>query len=185
MLFTPPHPFYALLFRVRKQLRSSPREKKVPYLIISSHNEKHIVAALLYGRCRQCWVPFGKQGSALLRGEFWLKDGTWWWGTSGTFEPPCLAYAKTNHVNFDRSRWQSAWVCVCVCEINASSKPHFLFSFIFFQPDHLSVDCSIIIMKVMHSCTEQHALLYPWLLVVFAHSASHKNRPTLSTRCAF
>lgn len=37
------YPPLAHLFRVRKQPRSGLREEKVPYLIISSHKQKHIV----------------------------------------------------------------------------------------------------------------------------------------------
>lgn len=84
-------------------------------------------------------------------GSLWQESG-WWEGWSAEcsgwmkrlgggepqrrglviFEPAWLAYAKTNHTNFDR-RLRGLTVNVCVRQRHwAYSKPHFLISFFFF-----------------------------------------------------
>lgn len=106
-------------------------------------------------------------------GSLWQECG-WWEGWSSEcsgwikwlgggepqrrglviFEPPWLAYAKTNHINFDR-RLRELTVGMCVCKtktlgILQTTLPHF---FLFFQPDHLSVGYSITTTRD----TQQHA----------------------------
>lgn len=66
----------------------------------------------------------------------WLGGGEPQCGGLMIFEPPWLAYAKINHINFDR-RLRGLTECVCMCSVCerqrhwAYSRPHFLIYFLF------------------------------------------------------
>eukprot|EP00064_Thunnus_orientalis_P024237 superscaffoldBa00010116_g24518 len=67
--------------KLRKQPQSGPREEKVPYLIISSHNEKHTARGFYMAAAAGVGFPLARV--RLVRGligrAFWLIEATWWW----------------------------------------------------------------------------------------------------------
>ena len=108
----------ALLFRVRKQPQSGPREEKVPYLIISSHSEKHIVQGFYMAAAASVRFPLARVH--LVRGEFWLKEATWWWGTSAQgisdiWASPFGICQDKSHKLWSQALTVSMCVCKCVC----------------------------------------------------------------------
>lgn len=52
----------------------------MPYLIISSDNEKHIVQAFYMATAASVGFPLARVH--LVRGSLWLTEATGWWGTS-------------------------------------------------------------------------------------------------------
>ena len=150
LLHPPIHPF-----RVRKQPPSGLREEKVPYLIISSHSEKHTAQGFYMAAA--AGVGFPLAGPGLVRGlivrVLGLNEVTWWWGTS--MRRINDIWASLVGICQDKSHklWSQAErtdrMCVyvqCVWEtktlgILQTTLSH-LFSF-FIQPDHLSVGFSV------------------------------------------
>ena len=200
---TPPSP-PTPPFRVRKRPWSGLREEKVPYLIISSHDEKHTAWSFYMATAAGVGFPLARV--RLVRGlivtVFGLNELTRWRATSALRISDTWAFLVGIYQDKSHKLWSQAErtdsqnmcvcvsvsVCVFVCVRQrhlAYSKPHFLISFFFLwaRPP---------VCGLLYNNWEGRALTHtaacsiiPMITCGFAHSAPHRNRSTLSARCAF
>lgn len=127
-------------FRVRKQPRNGPREEKVPYLIISSHNEKHTAQGFYMAAAAGVGFPLARV--RLVRGLivrlFWLNEVTRWWGTSAPRISDIWASLvgicqDKSHKLWSQAEWtDSQHVCVCERNKDTGHTPNHTSSFLLF-----------------------------------------------------
>lgn len=123
-----------------------------------------------------------------MLGSLW-QESAWWEESSGwmnrlgggepqrlglvIFEPLSLAYAKTNHINFDR-QWGGLTVNVCVyiyvCVGGTKTLQTTLPHCFYVQSDHLSVGYSITTKRDIHTHAAACSIV-PMIACGFAHSA--------------
>ena len=191
-------------FRVRKRPWSGLREEKVPYLIISSHDEKHTAWGFYMAAAAGVGFPLARV--RLVRGlivtVFRLNEVTRWRATSAPRISDIRAFLvgicqdKSHQLWSQAERTDSQNVCVCVCVClcvcvcvwykDTWHTPDPTSSFLFFPWARPPV-CGLLCNNWEgHALTHTAACsIIPMITCGFAHSAPHRNRSTLYARCAF